>query len=179
MKLLDPALRAASEELTNLERRYHASWLSIRELQKQLRNAEGHPVHKILRDIPAGAFADAGPPEYGRPDYTTARQGRQVVQAFLPYVLRLEALESQLSAAANVDNDAEGLDRKLIYALAERIEALEQKVAQLSQAPAVQNGSVRKRVKELANAGHSTREIAAIVGCSKSTVANYLANREG
>jgi DNA-binding NarL/FixJ family response regulator len=104
---------------------------------------------------------------------------RREVEAFLPAVLQIEALHTQLSAALAVDNDPAGLDRRLIYVMADRVEELERKVAQLSQAPAVQSGAVRKQVKELANAGHSTRAIAKIVGCSKSTVSNYLDTRKG
>jgi hypothetical protein len=178
----DPAMRAASEELTNLERRYHASWLAIRDLQKKLRHAADRPEHKILRDIPPNAFADIGPAvdmSCGRHPFHNAREMRREVEAFLPAVLQIEALHTQLSAALAVDNDPAGLDRRLIYVMADRVEELERKVAQLSQAPAVQSGAVRKQVKELANAGHSTRAIAKIVGCSKSTVSNYLDTRKG
>jgi hypothetical protein len=181
----DPAIRAASQELTDLERRYHSAWLSIKQLQKQLRTAASRPTHQILKDIPPNAFADVGDAvdmSVGRHPFHNAREMRREVEKFLPAVLNIEALYTQLSAALAVDhndNSSDGLDRRLILALHGRIEELDRKVEQLSQAPATANGSVRKRIKELSNAGHSTRAIAAIVGCSKSTVSNYLSNREG
>jgi DNA-binding NarL/FixJ family response regulator len=100
-------------------------------------------------------------------------EARAAVAELLPAVLRLEGRAAQLRDALGAAAEpAENLNRRLILRMWEKIE-------QLSQAPAAANGSVRKRVKELSTDGHSTREIAAIVGVSKSTVANYLADKEG
>jgi transposase len=168
------ALAAASQELSDLKLRYHRVWISVRELQLQLRRPALDPIHKILDDLPHGWAEDVGAAiDMTWPGYRTAREARAAVAELLPRVLRLEGRAAQLRDALGAAAEpAEALNRKLILKLWEKVE-------QLSQAPAVQNGSVRKRVKELSSSGHSTRQIAEIVGCSKSTVANYLANKEG
>lgn len=172
----DPAMLAASRELTDLERRYHSAWISIKELQKKLRNAADRPEHKILGDVPANALSDIGPPvdmSVGRRPFHNAREMRREVEAFLPRVLAIEALHSQLSAALAVDhndNSSDGLDRRLIYALADRIEALEEKIEVLEQKAPAASARDRAIAAIVESPSRSDRAIADELGIGKDTV---------
>jgi hypothetical protein len=178
-----PALHAATAEVINLESRYHRAWCDVRELQQKLRRSALDPVHKLLGNLPDDLFQDVGPPidssNRSWPRFRSIKEARAAAAELLPRVLSLEGRRVTLvDASRTAAEPDEVLNRKLILKMWDRVQALAQKVEQLSLAPAVQNGAVRTRARELSSSGHSTREIAAIVGVSKSTVANYLAEKE-
>ena len=162
-----PALVAASEELSALKLRYHRVWLSVRELQLQLRRPASDPIHQILQDIPDGWAEDPGPAiDMTWPGYRTAREARLAVSELLPSVLALEGKAAQLRDALGAAAEpAENLNRRLILRMWEKIE-------QLSQAPTATNGTARARA-EAAIAAHperSDRSIADELGIGKDTV---------
>jgi hypothetical protein len=164
------------------EERYHRAWGDARSLQEKLRRYAKSDVSRLLGNLPDELFADVGPPidmgVHPWPRFRSAREARVAVAEFLPKVLELESRVARLVDASRTAAEAdEVLNRKMIMKLWDRVQELEQKVEQLSQAPAVQDWPDLKRVRELSAAGHSTREIAEIVGVSKSTVANYLAKQ--
>jgi hypothetical protein len=179
----DPAIASASRELSDLKLRFHRAWLDVRGLQTTLRrSAKNSEIHQLLGDIPGDAFADVGEAiDQGGTwaKYHSAREVRSEIAKLLPHTLEMEGRAARLIALLNTASEPdEVLNRRLVMRLFGRVQELERQVERLSQAPAAANGSVRKRAKELANAGHSTRAIGKIVGVSKSTVANYLAEKE-
>jgi hypothetical protein len=128
---IEPALRAAYDELTELEHRYHRSWLAIRKLQQRLPRlgATASRIHQLLDDIPSDAhdiFPEVDLGVGSTPNFRSVAEARRHVQAFLTRVLEIEAKQAQLDAALSVGAEPdEILNRKLIWALYDRVLALE------------------------------------------------------
>jgi hypothetical protein len=128
---IEPALRAIYDELNELQHRYHRAWASIRKLQQRLPRlgAAASRIHQLLGDIPSDAhnvFPEIDLGVRSTPDFRSVAEGRRYVQAFLPKVLEIEGRQAQLDAVLSVGAEApEELNRKLIWALYERVLALE------------------------------------------------------
>jgi hypothetical protein len=143
----DPLFRAASRELYDLANRYRAASREIRDLQNKLRRSVNSDVHRLLGDVPVNweyTFPDID--GFGLDNWTSAAEGRQVIQAFLPHVLSIEGFRAQLSDAVTIDKEApETLHRKMIFALLAQVEQVSKRL----QLEVRRNDTLEQRVTAL------------------------------
>jgi hypothetical protein len=168
----DPAIAAASRELSDLKLRFHRAWLDVRGLQTTLRrSAKNSEVHQLLGDIPGDAFADVGEAiDQGGTwaKYHSAREVRSEIAKLLPHTLEMEGRAARLVAVLNTASEPdEVLNRRLVMRLFGRVQELERQLEQLR---------VRKTAGERATeaiAAHpekSDRAIAHELNIGKDTV---------
>jgi hypothetical protein len=123
----DPAIQAASAELSALKQRYHTAWLKLQEAQKKLRWTAQSWRHQLLADVPDKfVMPQQISPTTGTDDFHSVAEARMAVKNFLPVVLAIEDTLSQAEGALAFDNQP--LDcqcRDLIEALFKRVAALE------------------------------------------------------
>jgi len=114
---------------------YHTLIHNIREMQRVLERVRNSSIHLALNDLPAELLDNdpGGPMEPG--NLRTVPEVRAGTRTMQEIVSRLQGWHSILASAKSVDSaDAPTINRRLIFAQAKRIEALEATVLALTAA---------------------------------------------
>jgi hypothetical protein len=118
----DPARSAAIDELDRLCDRYRVAAVNVEQLQRWIEHSINDKIHVLLNDIPSGWDQRLKSELRHGIDYqnTTAGEVRAAITRFVPVVLAVEDMRSQLEDAVSAKDRTP--PERLVWALYDRTE---------------------------------------------------------
>lgn len=144
-----PPLKAALDEISDLQHRYARAHAELRKQQHEIRLVMNSRAHLIMQDIPVNALDEFAPVslsvnDHPRNFYSTIEAARRAAGEWLTTTMFIEGLVQQNRKA--LEFSAAPADQRalmLINKLYDRIEALEQKLLAAKPKQARQTNSKR------------------------------------